>query len=52
MKKLSLVIFISAVLATGCNLVSSRQNGASNGNSATGETKNAKDYPNMPASLN
>ena len=49
MKKLLLVIFISVVFATGCNLISSQKTGSSNGNSASNGT--AIDYPPMPASV-
>ncbi len=51
MKKVSLVIFISVLLATGYLLISCKQDSSSNGKTTSTETKNVKDYPNMPASL-
>jgi thiol-disulfide isomerase/thioredoxin len=51
MKKAALFIFISVLLATGCNLVSSKQSNTNDGKTASTETKNVIDYPNMPASL-
>jgi thiol-disulfide isomerase/thioredoxin len=52
MKKKVLFIFLSVVLATGCNSVSSNQKASGNDSSSSnGSSTLTKDYPTMPMSV-
>ncbi len=52
MKKTALFIFLSVVLSTACNSVSSNRNTLGNDNSSSnGSSTLTKDYPVMPASV-